>query len=91
MAVIERWYILRHAHGAYGPMLHVATGEFEPEKPLPPGWEVIEVVPAEQLRGAVEALQRIADVDAPPLANWDMRQVAQNALEALGLPPTGGQ
>jgi hypothetical protein len=58
---------------------------------LPHDGREVEVVSAEQLRGAVEALRAIAADPQLGGTGHPVDVLARAALEALGLDPTGGQ
>jgi hypothetical protein len=66
VANIERWHLLRFTHREPHTVLVRLTIDDELQ-PVPDGWESIEVVRAEQLREAVEALEGIAAIVDEPL------------------------
>jgi hypothetical protein len=89
MSLIARWTLMvcsqcgeqagMNAHG------HAPPTEWR--------WLSVEVVPAEQLRGAVGTLVRIATRDYDPLQHESPGSLAREALAAMGVDPAtfGGQ
>lgn len=87
MSVIEHWWC--SFCGAFdGPIgtggeCEACADQHDPEDPE----HVEPLVPQQQLRGGVEALRQIVAHD-PPMGFVRQRQIAQEALEALGVDPT---
>lgn len=86
MGIIERrWWLVVRKRDDHGELI---SDRQHPDGPWSPEYEQIEVVPAEQLRGAVEALEAIANWQGASGSCRDdrngMRKKARIALDYLG-------
>lgn len=73
-----------------GTPLQPLTDDLDADKLRGLGWGVVEYVPAEQLRGAAEALEKLANPTHAPrdeeayLLQTEVIRIAQAALDRLG-------
>jgi hypothetical protein len=90
MSVIERWIATNPPNPdeyAAGWEPKALSNERDVETYRRLGWQVVEVVPAEQLRGAVEALREIVRIGSEPRDSMrskyrDCRERGQAMLDA---------